>query len=76
VQGEHFLNLDSGIPLGTLREPLRAALAGASPEPVELKGHNRRGQPIRVAVTFAQLHSHDGDPDGAIVAMTAERDEG
>jgi len=32
VQGEHLLNLDIGIPVGELLDPLRAALAGDEPE--------------------------------------------
>jgi two-component system CheB/CheR fusion protein len=74
VHGEHFLNLDIGIPVGELRAPLRATLAGDEPPDVELVGHNRRGHPIRCTVSFGQLHAHDGNADGVIVAMTAERD--
>jgi two-component system, chemotaxis family, CheB/CheR fusion protein len=76
VQGQHFLNLDIGIPVGQLRDPLRAALADESPPEVDLAGHNRRGQPIRCRVSFAQLQSHNGEPDGVIVAMRAERGDG
>ena len=72
VQGEHFLNLDIGIPVQQLRDALRSAVAGEPTADVELKGHNRRGHPITCLVSFSQLHSHDGEPDGVIVAMTAE----
>jgi two-component system CheB/CheR fusion protein len=76
VQGENFFNLDIGIPVGELRDPLRAALGGDEPGDVELAGHNRRGQAIRCRVSFGQLQSHNGDPDGVIVAMNAEREDG
>jgi PAS domain S-box-containing protein len=75
VQGEHFLNLDIGIPVGQLRDPMRRILAGEDAPDVELTGHNRRGQPIRVVVSFAQLQAHNGEADGVIVAITAERAE-
>ncbi len=76
VEGENFFNLDIGIPVGELRDPLRAALGGDEPGDVELAGHNRRGQAIRCRVSFGQLQSHNGDPDGVIVAMNAEREDG
>jgi two-component system, chemotaxis family, CheB/CheR fusion protein len=76
VQGEHFLNLDIGIPVGELSGSLRAAITGDDAADVELTGHNRRGQPIRCRVSFGQLHAHNGEPDGVIVAMSAERDDG
>jgi two-component system CheB/CheR fusion protein len=74
VQGEHFLNLDIGIPVDELRDSLRAVLAGEEAPGLELHGHNRRGQPIRCLISFAQLQSHNGEADGVIVAMTAERE--
>jgi two-component system CheB/CheR fusion protein len=74
VQGEHFLNLDIGIPVGQLRDPLRAALAGDDAPDVELSGHDRRGHAIHCRVSFGQLQAHNGEPDGVIVAMSAERE--
>ncbi|HZQ64203.1 MAG TPA: hypothetical protein VFA66_03120 [Gaiellaceae bacterium] len=59
AQGRFFLNLDIGLPVGRLRDPLRATLDGTVPDAVELGGHNRRGQPIRCRITFARLRSHD-----------------
>jgi two-component system, chemotaxis family, CheB/CheR fusion protein len=76
AHGEHFFNLDIGIPLGELRGQLRATLAGESPPDVELSGHDRRGHAVRVRVSFGQLRSHVGEPDGVIVAMSAERTDG
>ena len=73
VQGEHLLNLDIGIPVDRLRDSLRAVLAGEEPPSIELDGHNRRGQPVHVVVSFAHLQTHNQEPDGVIVAMSAKR---
>ena len=73
VQGEHLLNLDIGIPVDRLHDSLRAVLAGEEPPGIELDGHNRRGQPVHVVVSFAQLQTHNQEPDGVIVAMSAKR---
>ena len=40
VEGEHLLNLDIGVPVGDLREPIRTALTGADQSPIVLEGHN------------------------------------
>ena len=72
VEGEHLLNLDIGIPVGELREPIRAVLAGAEQPPIVLEGHDRRGRPVRIEVSLAQLHSHLEEVQGAILVMTAD----
>ena len=46
AKGQFFLNLDIGLPVGDLREAARKALAGESPEPVELMARDRRGRPV------------------------------
>jgi two-component system, chemotaxis family, CheB/CheR fusion protein len=71
VEGEHLLNLDIGIPVGELREPIRAVLGGAEQPSVVLEGHDRRGHPVRAEVSFAQLRSHL--EEGAILVMTATK---
>jgi two-component system CheB/CheR fusion protein len=75
VQGQHLLNLDIGVPVGELREPIRRVLAGTEQGPVRLEGHNRRGQPVRCEVTFTQLRSHLEELQGVILVMTAEKAE-
>ena len=57
VEGEHLLNLDIGIPVGRLREPVRAVLAGGEAEPLELDGHDRRGKPVQVRIAFSPLET-------------------
>jgi two-component system CheB/CheR fusion protein len=76
VHGQHFLNLDIGIPAADLRDPLRRALAGDEADEVELRGHDRRGHSVVCRISFAQLQTHHGDQDGVIVVISAEREEG
>jgi two-component system, chemotaxis family, CheB/CheR fusion protein len=73
VEGEHLLNLDIGVPVGDLREPIRAALAGDDQAPVLLEGHDRRGRAVRCDVRFAQLRSHLEEVQGVILVMTPEK---
>jgi two-component system CheB/CheR fusion protein len=75
VEGRHLLNLDIGVRVGELREPIRRALAGSEQEPVRLEGHNRRGQAVRCEVGFTQLRSHLDELQGVILVMTAEKAE-
>jgi two-component system CheB/CheR fusion protein len=75
VEGEHLLNLDIGIPVQRLREPIRSVLGGAAADALELDGHDRRGKPVRVRVAFAPLRNRPQteQPDGAILLVSAER---
>jgi two-component system CheB/CheR fusion protein len=75
VEGEHLLNLDIGVPVQRLRDPIRTVLAGGEAEPLELDGHDRRGKPLRVQVSFAPLRNRPDseEPDGAILLVVAER---
>jgi two-component system, chemotaxis family, CheB/CheR fusion protein len=75
VIGQHFLNLDIGLPIERLRPLLRGALGsdGATGE-VSVDAVNRRGRPVMVRVACTPLHNRsDGsDGDGAIIVMEAE----
>jgi two-component system CheB/CheR fusion protein len=75
VEGEHLLNLDIGIPVQLLRDPIRRVLTGEQVADVELEGHDRRGKPIRVRVEVAPLENLPGadEPLGAILLVSAER---
>jgi two-component system CheB/CheR fusion protein len=76
IEHQNFLNLDIGLPVAQLRDPMRGVLAGEEPEPVVLDAHNRRGQPIRCRISFAQLTNHkDSAIDGVILVITSERQE-
>jgi two-component system CheB/CheR fusion protein len=74
VVGQHFLNLDIGLPFETLRPLLRAASApGGAAGEVMLEAVNRRGRTITVRVVCTPLRDH-GTPsgDGAIVVMESD----
>jgi two-component system CheB/CheR fusion protein len=74
VIGQHFVNLDIGLPFERLRPLLRGALGsdGASGE-VAVDGVNRRGRPVTVRVACTPLHNRSGGADGAgaIIVMEA-----
>ena len=71
VQSRNFLNLDIGLPVDQLKEPIRACLAGDGEfTEVVLDATNRRGKPMRVKVTCTQLADpKGGDPEGVILLM-------
>jgi two-component system CheB/CheR fusion protein len=75
VEGEHLLNLDIGVPVQRLRDPIRQILAGSSVDDLELEGHDRRGKPVRLQIAFAGLQNRPDaeEPDGAILLVSAER---
>ncbi len=62
TRGQAFLDLDIGLPVLELREPLSRCLEGRSaPETTTvLDGVNRRGKPIRCQVQCMTLHSGEG----------------
>jgi two-component system CheB/CheR fusion protein len=75
VVGEHFLNLDIGLPFEQVRPLLRAALGpDAEAGEVELQAVNRRGRPIFVRVACTPLRPRNGarTGQGAIVVMESE----
>src|SRR5262249_49133124 len=51
VTGKQFLNLDIGLPIMELRQPIRDCLAGAPNTMVAVNAVNRRGKPVRCEVT-------------------------
>jgi two-component system CheB/CheR fusion protein len=74
AQGEHFLNLDFGLPVADLRDPIRNVLAGLEQTPVRLEGHNRRGQAVVCDIVLAQLKTHLDEVEGVIMVMTVSKD--
>ncbi|GGN66902.1 chemotaxis protein CheR [Actinoplanes lobatus] len=73
VIGQHFLNLDIGLPIDRVRPLLRGSLgAGGASAETELDAVDRRGRPITVRVACTPLRRRDGGPadgDGAIIVM-------
>jgi two-component system CheB/CheR fusion protein len=56
AEGEHFLNLDIGLPLNELSKPLRSALTdGSEPTDLTVDALNRRGKQIQLAVRIAPM---------------------
>jgi two-component system, chemotaxis family, CheB/CheR fusion protein len=72
AEGANLLNLDIGLPVEQLRQPVRSALAksdGAVNELV-LPATNRKGRSIQCRVVCAPLVGRDdGEPQGVIVIM-------
>jgi two-component system CheB/CheR fusion protein len=68
--GQHFLNLDIGLPTQQLRPLIRQTLSGhTGPHEMVLSAVNRRGRPILVRVAGSPLDSTDGKTNGAILLM-------
>jgi two-component system CheB/CheR fusion protein len=70
VVGEHFLNLDIGLPVAELSADIRRTLAGAE-EPISrvLQAVNRRGRRIECEVTLSPLTSDRSEIEGVIILM-------
>jgi two-component system CheB/CheR fusion protein len=69
IVGQHFLNLDIGLPTAQLRPLIRRTLAGeAGPHEMVLPAVNRRGRTIEVRVVGTPL-SRNGEGTGAILIM-------
>lgn len=71
VLGNHFFGLDTGLPVGELREALLRAL---EPSPAESRltvdAVNRRGRSFRCSVRTLPLVTPNGETFGAIVLMS------
>jgi two-component system CheB/CheR fusion protein len=71
VSGQHLLNLDIGLPVDELKDPVRECLSnGASAVPLELSAVNRRGRPIGVRVSCRPLETSKGV--GGVIVMLDE----
>ncbi len=55
VRGQHFLNLDIGLPVLELTHPIRACLADTSQQERVVNALNRRGKALAVRVTCSRL---------------------
>jgi two-component system CheB/CheR fusion protein len=70
VQGQHFLNLDIGLPVDELSPGVRAAASGQTDVPeVRVQAVNRRGRSMAFDVRFAPLLADGRGPDGVIVLV-------
>jgi len=70
VQGRHLMNLDIGLPVEQLRQPIRAVLAGETGlAELTLDCRNRRGKSVRCPIRCTQLTGGNGETLGAIILM-------
>ena len=70
VQGRHLMNLDIGLPVEQLRQPIRAVLAGETERAeLTLDCRNRRGRPVRCPIRCTQLSGANGETLGVILLM-------
>ena len=71
VLGHHFLNLDIGFPVDTLRQPVRDLLAGRAQQAQVVRAAiNRRGRAIECTVNVSGLMG-DQETKGVILMMDA-----
>jgi two-component system, chemotaxis family, CheB/CheR fusion protein len=76
VTGKHLLNLDIGLPVDQLKDPVRACLSdGSAPLAVELEAVNRRGRAIDVHGSLRPLETSKGVA-GVIVLLDATPHDG
>jgi two-component system CheB/CheR fusion protein len=70
VRGRHLMNLDIGLPVEQLRQPIRSVLTGESARAeLTVDCLNRRDQPIRCPIRCAPLNGANGEMLGAILVM-------
>jgi two-component system, chemotaxis family, CheB/CheR fusion protein len=69
VQGKHLLNLDIGLSVQQMRDPVRTCLGGESTEEMRLECTNRRGKAVQCEVRCAPLMGLDVKPRGVIIIV-------
>jgi two-component system CheB/CheR fusion protein len=68
--GQHFLNLDSGLPTDELKSVVRAVIFdGHADQERTLTAINRRGRSVELRVNATPLVSGDDEPTGALLLM-------
>ncbi|MBD3924957.1 PAS domain S-box protein [Nocardioides cavernae] len=69
--GEHLMNLDIGLPLEQLRQPIKTQFADAAVEPsvIVLDAVNRRGKSLQVHVTLTHIVDHGASAPAAMLVM-------
>jgi two-component system CheB/CheR fusion protein len=70
VQGRHLMNLDIGLPVAQLLQPVRSVLAGETNRvELTLQARNRRGRSIQCPVRCTPLTAATGAMLGVILLM-------
>ena len=72
VRGQHFLNLDIGLPVEDLRDAVRAGVAGTISADLRIRARDRRGREIVCKIRTAPLADLRGEVAGAIIVMESE----
>jgi two-component system CheB/CheR fusion protein len=68
VKGQSLLNLDIGLPVGKLRNPIQTCMAdGTEQQELILDAVTRRGRPIKCRVAVSPLKDLRGQLQGAII---------
>ena len=75
AEGQQILNLDIGLPIQQLIQPIRVCLAGNSQyQELTLPATNRRGRAIQCKVTCTPLLGPEKEIRGAILLMEDKTD--
>ena len=70
IKGQSLMNLDIGLPVGQLREPIRACLSQETDkQEMILDAVNRRGRSIKCRVAITPFRDPKGEPQGAMLMM-------
>jgi two-component system CheB/CheR fusion protein len=70
VLGSNFLDVDIGLPVKALAEPMRQCLSDSSqPHDVVLDAHDRKGRSFRCHVRTRALRKSDQEIRGVILVM-------
>jgi two-component system CheB/CheR fusion protein len=75
VEGQHFLNLDIGLPVNELSKPLRESLSNGGRTQLEVQATTRRGRAVRTQVRISAMDG-SGVGNGVIVLMEARDGSG
>ena len=76
VLGKHLLNLDIGLPVGELRNPMRETISSGSAQEVSVEARNRRGRNVEMKVSLMPLLGNDARPRGVIMLMHPDGTDG
>jgi len=74
VKGTSFFDLDIGLEVTKLKEPILACLASGSSHETMMNARNRRGRAIRCHITINRQESAQGK-DRRVVLLMEETDE-
>ncbi len=70
IKGQSLMDLDIGLPVRQLREPIRACLSQETDkQEMILDAVNRRGRSIKCRVAITPFRGPKGEPQGAMLLM-------